>query len=262
MILDGKRILVTRSAEQAPALCDALAGLGATPVAIPTIAIAPPPSFEDLDRAIADLGKTDYVILTSVNAVEAFCSRLSILGIDNQALNALQLVAVGPKSASALVERGLKADLVPDDYRAEGVVELLRDMVRGKRLLYPKAALARDLIAKQLRAAGAEVIDPVAYTSSPPAGAAEQLKKNIEQGLDLLTFTASSTVENFIKLLDGNSLEKARAIPVASIGPLTTATASKLGFKVVIEPVNSTLDDMVDAINNYFVMRDAGRGSR
>lgn len=260
MNLHGKRILVTRSAEQAPALCEALAALGAEPVAVPMIAIAPPASLADLDRAIAGLADMDLLILTSVNAVEAFCGRLHDLGLDLQALAGLQVVAVGPKSAQALAVRGRPADLVPEDYRAEGVVNLLRDTVHGRRILYPKAALARELIPEQLRAAGAVVIDPVAYTSSAPLQAAEALHRAMDKGLDLLTFTASSTLENFVRLLDDDGLERARTIPVASIGPLTTTTARKHGFDVVVEPDKSTLDDMVEAIQCYFSgTRDAGR---
>jgi uroporphyrinogen III methyltransferase/synthase len=167
-------------------------------------------------------------------------------------LAGLQTVVVGPKSAEALKVHGINADLMPEDYRAEGIVALLKDQVFGKRLLYPKAALARNLIPAELSAAGAEVLAPVAYASAPPADAAENLRQALTERLDLLTFTASSTVQNFVDLLDAEHLDLARKVPVASIGPLTSETASKLGFDVVIEPTYSTIDDMVEAIENYF----------
>ena len=245
-------MLVTRAEEQAPALIAALAEIGVEPIMVSTIEIIPPSSFAELDQAIAELDQVDYLILTSVNAVNAFFDRLAKCGHDTDALTSLQTVAVGPKSAEAISARGVEADLVPCDYRAEGVVALLKDRVAGKRLLYPKAALARDLISAELTAAGAEVIAPVAYASAAPASAAERLQETLAEGLDLLTFTASSTVQNFVDLLDAKSLVLARDIPVASIGPLTSETARKLGFKVMVEPAVSTLEELVAAIRDYF----------
>lgn len=261
--LFGRRVLVTRASEQAPALIDALSKLGAEAIVVPTITIIPPPSFTELDQAISELDQIDYLLLTSVNAVSAFFDRLTSQGHNTNALAGLQIVVVGPKSAEALKLYGVRADLMPKDYRAEGVVALLKDRVSGKRLLYPKAALARDLIPAELSAAGGKVIDPVAYTSAPPADATGKLQQALADGLDVLTFTASSTVQNFVDLLDADHLTRAKKIPVASIGPLTSETARKLGFNVVIEPSDSTLDDMVEAIKDYFSgTRDVERGTR
>lgn len=250
--LHGRRILVTRAADQAPALSNALAAHGAETVVIPTIQIVAPASYAELDQAIAGLDATDYLVLTSVNAVDFFFNRLSTLGHDAAILDKVQIVAVGPKSAEALSVHGFQADLVPEDYRAEGVVALLKERVSGKRVLYPKAALARELIPAELAKAGAEVIAPTAYASTPPEDARGKLDRALAEGLDMLTFTASSTVDNFTALLGTDSLDLARRVPVASIGPLTTATAKKHGFKVVVEADNATLDDMVEAIRQYF----------
>ena len=202
--LAGRRVLVTRTAEQAAALSEALARLGAEPIVVPTIAIVPPPSFAELDQALARLDQIDFLLLTSANAVKAFFDRMAALGYDCRTLGHLQTVAVGPKSAAALGAYGVTADLIPDDYRAEGVVALLSDRISGKRLLYPKAALARDLIPAELAAAGAEVIAPVTYASAAPANASVRLQSALARGLDLLTFTASSTVQNFVDLLDAD----------------------------------------------------------
>ena len=250
--LSGHRVLVTRAGDQAPVLTAALVEIGAEPVMVSTIEITDPSSFAELDQAIAELDQVDYLILTSVNAVAAFFDRLTMQGYDARALTTLQTVVVGPKSAEALAAHGVTADLMPDDYRAEGIVVLLKDQVSGKRLLYPKAALARDLIPTELIAAGAEVIAPIAYASAAPADAAEKLQQALADKLDLLTFTASSTVQNFVDLLDTENLVVAQQIPVASIGPLTSETARALGFNVVIEPEKSTLDDMLEAIKDYF----------
>jgi uroporphyrinogen III methyltransferase/synthase len=251
-VLCGRRVLVTRTTEQASALADALTELGAEPVVVPTIEIISPQSFNELDKAISELDRIDYLLLTSVNAVTAFFDRLAAQGHDARALTGLQTVVVGPKSAEALAAHGVRADLMPEDYRAEGVVALLKDRVSGKRLLYPQAALARDLIPTKLNAVGGEVIAPTAYASAPPADTAEKLQQALADGLDLLTFTASSTVQNFADLVDPESLALAKQIPVASIGPLTSETARKLGLNVVIEPSDSTLEDMVEAIKKYF----------
>jgi uroporphyrinogen III methyltransferase/synthase len=254
--LSGRRVLVTRAAEQSPVLTTALEELGAEPIVVPTIEIVPPQSFAELDQAIAELNSIDYLILTSVNAVTAFFDRLTTQGYDARALAGLQTVVVGPKSAEALAARGVNADLMADDFHAEGVVALLKNQVFGKRLLYPKAALARDLIPTELSAAGGEVLAPVAYASVPPVNAAEKLQRALAENLDLLTFTASSTVQNFVDLLDPKELALARQVPVASIGPLTSETARDLGFNVVIEPEKSTLDDMIEAIEVYFTTKN------
>lgn len=250
--LFGKRILVTRAADQAEAMAAALREQGADPVLCPTISIVPPPSHAELDDAIARLAATDYLILTSANAVDAFFARLQASGRDARALAGLTLVTVGPKTAEVLAGYGLRADLVPDSYDAEGVVALLRDRVQGKRILYPRAALARDLIVTALSAAGATLAAPVAYASTPPAEAAAMACAALDEGLDLLTFTASSTVRNFAALLDPTQLALAHAIPVAVIGPQTAATARELGFKVAVEPGEATLEALVAAIVDYF----------
>ena len=255
--LFGRRILVTRAADQAGPMAEALLTLGAEPALCPTIAIVPPPSHAELDAALERLAETDLLILTSVNAVEAFFARLAAVGGDARALAGVTLVTVGPKTAESLAAHGLRADRIPASYDAEGVVALLRGEVAGKRILYPRAALARDLIVQELTAAGASVAAPVAYASAPPAEAALMARQALAEGLDLLTFTASSTVRNFAGLLDPAELARAREIPVAVIGPQTADAARKLGFTVAVEPAEATLEAMVAAIVDYFHGRHA-----
>jgi uroporphyrinogen III methyltransferase/synthase len=250
--LFGRRILVTRAADQAGPMVEALLAHGAEPVLCPTIGIVPPPSHDELDAAIGELQATDYLILTSVNAVAAFFERLAATGKDARALTGVMLVTVGPKTADALQAHGLRADRIPASYDAEGVVALLRGKVAGKRILYPRAALARDLIINAFTAAGATVIAPVAYASAVPAEAAGMARQALTEGLDLLTFTASSTVRNFAGLLDAAELARARAIPVAVIGPQTAAAARQLGFTVVVEPTDATVEAMIETITVYF----------
>ena len=250
--LSGRRILVTRAADQCAPMAEALAALGAEPVLCPTIGIVPPASYAELDAQIGKLGETDFLILTSVNAVEAFFARLEATGNDVRTLAGVTLVAVGPKTAEALAAHGLKADLLPASYNAEGVVALLRDRVAGKRVLYPRAALARDLIVRELTGAGAGVAAPEAYSSATPAEAPGLAQKGLQEGLDLLTFTASSTVRNFAGLLDPAQLALARRVPAAVIGPQTADTARQLGFSVAVAPAEATIDAMVAAIVSYF----------
>jgi len=254
--LFGKRILVTRAAAQADEFCQHLLSLGAEPVLCPMLEIAPPESFTELDRAIDQLLETDYLVLTSTNAVDAFFSRLAELDLDVRALAGIKLVTVGPKTAAVLTSYGLKPDMIPADYRAEGVVDILKGEVAGKRVLYPKAELARDVIPEQLTRAGAEVVSPVAYRSIIPAGTFEKLEQALEDGLDLITFSSSSTVTNLMALLDASGKLKARQVPVASIGPLTSKTAEDEGLEVVVEPGVSTFDALLTEISEYFINKD------
>jgi len=251
--LAGKRILVTRTAAQADALVQPLEALGAATVVCPTIEIVPPEDSAELDQALQQIDQVDILILSSPNAVDVFFSRLAQQGLDPDLLRDITVVAVGPKTAQRIEERGVTVDRIPVDFRAEGLVDLLKNDVAGCCVLYPKAGLARDLVPRQLTAAGAKVLDPVAYTSRTPAGAARQLTTALAEGLDLLTFTASSTVRNLAELLPTDQRELARAIPVASIGPLTSQTARQLGFQVAIEPQDSTLEDLIAAIQDYFI---------
>lgn len=254
--LFGRRILVTRPADQAAPLVDGLAALGAAPVAVPTIAIVPPPDYAELDGALAGLAAGDYLVLTSANAVAALFSRLQAAGRDARALAGVTLVTVGPKTAESLAGHGLHADRLPATFDAEGVVELLRGEVAGCRVLYPRAELARDLIVRELTAAGAQVAAPLAYASAPPLGAAEKLHAALAAGLDLLTFTAASTVRNFASLLAPEQLAAARRIPVAVIGPQTAAAARELGFSVAVEPPESTVPALIEAIAAYYGPRN------
>lgn len=255
--LAGKRILVTRAAAQADALARPLEALGATAVVCPTIEIVPPDNPAELDLALQQLDQVDILILSSPNAVGVFFDRFEQQGLDRDLINDINVVAVGPKTAQAIEEQGVTVDRIPADFRAEGLVELLKGAVAGRCVLYPKAGLARDLVPKELTAAGARVLDPVAYTSQAPAGAAEKIAEALAQGMDLLTFTASSTVRNLAEVLPEELTARARTIPVASIGPLTSQTARELGFDIVIEPENSTLEEMINAIKHYFQENDS-----
>jgi len=255
--LFGRRVLVTRTAEQAGSFVALLEAQGAEAIACPVIEVVAPPSWDAFDAEICRLAETDLLILTSANGVEAFFARLAAMGRDLRALHGVTVVAVGPKTAAAIEARGLRPDLVPADYRAEGVVELLKARgVRGQRVLYPRAELARDLIPQELAAAGATIAAPLAYRTLPPADGGERVRALLaEGGVDAVTFTSSSTVENFLAMAGPGAAEQLRGVTIVSIGPLTTRTALRYGLQVDIEPAASTLEAMVEAMVAYYRQR-------
>ncbi|MEZ4483624.1 MAG: uroporphyrinogen-III C-methyltransferase [Syntrophotaleaceae bacterium] len=252
--LFGRKVLVTRSPQQAHALAGLLQAAGAEAICLPTVEIAPPASCEELDAAIAGLAATDYLVLTSANGVAAFFARLGAAGLDSRALHGVTIVAVGPKTAAAIAEHGLRADLVPQRHQAEGIVELLqREDLAGKRILYPRSAIARDLLEKELCASGAEVRAPVAYRTEPVAEGAEQLRKLLAaEELDAITFTSASTVERCLALLAPHEVNYLNRTVIAAIGPLTAAAARNHGLTVNVEPAEATCEALVEALGDYF----------
>lgn len=249
--LFGKRVLVTRATDQAGELVRLLSEAGAEPLVCPLIAIAPPVDPGPLDAAIDRLADTDILILTSVNAVEWFFRRLMDRGQDGRALQGVTLVAVGPKTAAAFSRFGLRPDLVPEQYHAEGVIAALQQQgVRGKRILYPRADLARDVIPRQLTALGAEVLAPVAYRNICPAESGARLEDLLRQGIDAITLTSSSTVTNLLALVGTDAA--VAGIPLISIGQQTSATIRAAGLSVAAEAEPSTLEGLLAAMVEYF----------
>lgn len=251
--LFGKRVLVTRAASQEGRFSELLTAAGAEAVACPVLEVLPPEDPAPLDAALADLAATDLLILTSANAVEAVFARLRETGRDLRALAGVEIAVVGPKTGEALAAHGLRADLVPEDYRAEGVLELLRARgVAGKRILYPRAELARELLVQELAALGAEVAAPIAYRTRPPREGAEALRQALAEGVDAVTFTSSSTVDNLLAMAGPEGKELLAGVPLVSIGPLTSKTLRRHGLPVDVEAAASTLEGMVAAMTGYF----------
>lgn len=251
--LFGKRVLVTRTAAQAGSFASQLVAAGAEAISHPVIEITPPSSYADLDASIERLSETDILILTSANAVDAFFNRLKHNNKDVRNLNGITVAVVGPKTADALHHYGLQADLQAEDFRAEGVIsQLTKQGVASKRVLYPHAELARDVISRELTAAGAKVDAPVAYSSRPPANG-EHLRELLLHGeIDAITFTASSTVDNFANLLGDQMTELVGSTPLFSIGPLTSETMTRHHLNIAAESSPSTLEAMVDSLNEFF----------
>jgi len=252
--LAGKRIVITRARQQASVLRDALVACGAEVIEVPTIEIRDPASWEPLDAAIRRLDEFHFLLLTSVNGVRNFFGRLRAGGRDVKDLGHLEIGAIGPSTAAALVESGIKVDFVPREYRAEGLLETFagRDL-RGKAFLIPHAKVARDLVPRVLQERGARVELVEAYETVKPSLAPRVLERLLTPRPDVITFTSSSTVSNFAKLLEDAKLRDCiRGATIASIGPITSATARELGFEVAVEAEEFTIPGLVAAIGRFF----------
>lgn len=256
--LFGKRILVTRARSQASVLSRRLESLGAEVWEFPTIEIAPCQDFGPLDRAIDHLSDYQWIVFTSVNGVNAFLDRLWQRGGDIRHLMGIRLVAIGPGTNQALVGRGLRSEFVPEEYRAEAVVEGLRGKVEaGEKVLLPRARGARLVLPQSLAEMGLLVDEVVAYETLSGSGNPAVLKQMLrEHPLDVVTFTSSSTVKNFLELLG----DKPSSFPglsktlVACIGPITADTAAGLGLKVDLVAPEYTIEGLVGALSQHFAL--------
>jgi uroporphyrinogen III methyltransferase/synthase len=253
--LAGRTIVVTRPAEQARHFIDALVAAGARVLAAPTIAIEPPPSWEPLDRALDNVAGFAWVIFTSVNGVAMVDRRLRARGRGWPALRRARVAAIGPATAEALREHEIQVDVVPAEYRAEALAERLRREIRaGDRVLLPRAAQTRDLLVTELRRMGAEVSEVPAYVTRRVEADTRRLREALAAGsVDAVTFTSSSTARNFAELFTD---EQRRAwfgrVTVASIGPITAATAAEYGLRTSVMPREYTIPALARAITEHF----------
>ncbi len=252
--LFGKRFLITRPRVQAANFVQKLQQQGAETICIPTIEIAPPDDLQPLDQAVKEIASFDSLILTSANGVDAFFERIAANRLDVRSLAGVQLVAVGPKTAEAIEKRGLRPDLVPKIYQAEGLIEeLLAEGVAGKRFLYPRAEIARTLIPDSLRQAGAEVVAPVAYRTIRPTGKEDMIRHLlVESELDAICFSSPSTFENLLEMFGDELIKLQGRAKFFSIGSITSKAIRKHGFAVDLEPEKSTIDDLVTAMVKYY----------
>ncbi len=251
----GRRVLVTRTREQAGDLTRRLERLGAEVIPCPTIALIPPENWEPLDAAIRRMETYDWVIFTSPNGIRFFRERLRAQGRDLRALGRARVAAIGPQTAAALEEAGILADLVPARFQAEGVVEALAgEPLAGKRILLPRAAVAREILPETLRGRGATVdVVPAYRTVPPPEIAADVCRLLAERGVDVVTFTSASTVGHFAALCgEAPYREWLRGVEVACIGPVTAQRAEELGIKPTILPKAATIPSLVEAIARRF----------
>jgi uroporphyrinogen III methyltransferase/synthase len=255
--LFGRRVVVTRAREQASGFLASLSELGAECIEFPTIEIIPPSSWEHLDKAIQSLESYQWLLFTSVNGVKYFFQRLETLGKDVRDLKGIKVGAIGPKTAQAIHEKGIRPDLIPDEYRAEAVVEALKEQEKKAfRVLLPRAAQAREILPQELEKMGAKVDVMEAYRTIRPENDRDRVKELLKSGdIDMVTFTSSSTVTNFVGMFekDGDQFQKwMENVAVACIGPITARTAKERGLSVSLEPSEYTIEALTNAIVQFF----------
>jgi uroporphyrinogen-III synthase len=258
--LAGLRIVVGRARHQASALSSGLRELGAEVSEIPFIEIRKPRSYQPLDTALKNLQDYDWLILTSVNGADALWKRIRKLRLTKRQFKHLKVAAIGPATKQAIEKRGIKVNVVPEQYVAESVVESLRDQVAGKRVLLARARVARDVIPRELGKLGAEVDVVEAYESVIPRSSLTSLRAILEDSKrrpDVITFTSSSMVRNFVNLRAKNvwrgrprprKASPLDGIRLASIGPVTSSTLRELGLLVDIEAKEYTIPGLIKAI--------------
>ena len=247
----GRRVVVTRARAQASDLIQRLSALGAECLEYPTIKIEPPDDLTPLDHAIAKLSEFDWLVFTSVNGVESFFKRLFTKNLDVRVLGHLKTAVIGPATAAKLQSYGLHSDIMPDTFRAESIIEAFKDQsLQDTNILLPRAAEARAVLPVELRKMGAKVLEIAVYQTQPVVGHAEQLIKHLEAGqVNMVTFTSSSTVNNFKALIPSDRFNSLMdGVAIASIGPITSETAEKLGFNVSIQAQDYTIDGLCKAI--------------
>ena len=265
--LHGKRVVVTRTREQAGTMCEKLRALGAVPVEFPTIRIVPPSDWTELDAALCRLCSPAgyaWVVFTSANGVTLCLDRLRDLGYAPEAIKHARIAAIGPVTAAALQQYGVTAHLVPQEYIAERVAEALiadaqqrGESLQGKRILLARAAEARKVLFTLLHDADATVEEVAAYYTLPITHDDTQGRNVVsllQQGqIDAITFTSSSTVRNFVAWLNSHAREDAlfdlvnQRVVIACIGPVTAQTARELGLHVDVVASVFTVDGLINA---------------
>lgn len=256
--LFGKRIVVTRSREQAGEFIEMLEERGAEAIAAPTIRIASPEDPAALESACAAAHTYDWIVFTSANGVDAFMNRLLATG-DVRDLKGVRICTTGAATAARVARYGIRVDLTPAEFRAEAVSEALQaaGKMAGARVLLPRTDIARDLLADELRQAGAEVDDVIAYrtltASAEGDNDADVYRMLLDRQVDAVTFTSASTVQNFVTIVGREqAADLLRGTVVASIGPVTAEAAQQLGITTTVMPARYTIPDLVDALVEYF----------
>lgn len=244
--LFGKKIVVTRDRRQAAELASPLSELGAEAILLPAIEIREAEDSEPIDQAVARLRTYDWLIFTSVNGVRYFMEHLDRSARDLRALSSLKICAIGPATRAAVEALHLKVDLMPQEYVAESLVAAFtEEHLNGRRILLPRAAVARDVVPKELTRRGASVEVVEAYRSVAPAGLAEHAAEVSARKPDWITFGSSSAVKNLLNAAGPAAIGNAK---IASIGPVTSATIRENGLEVDAEAKQYTMDGLIAAL--------------
>ncbi|HUE84136.1 MAG TPA: uroporphyrinogen-III synthase [Pyrinomonadaceae bacterium] len=258
--LVGRTIVITRARKQADEFLRALEELGANVIVCPIIEITDPESYDRLDEALSDLYGYDWLIFTSVNGVDYFLRRFSSAGLDVTQLDEMRVCAIGEATATRLGEAQIHVDVVPAEFKAEGVFAALEqfsggpEALRGLNFLIPRAAVARDYLPRALSAAGARVdVVPTYRTVLPDNLDRGKISAMLAGGADCIAFTSSSTVRNLAQLFDTPDLsQKLPGVVVACIGDITAQTAVEYGLQPRIQPQEFTVPALAQAIGEYF----------
>jgi uroporphyrinogen III methyltransferase/synthase len=258
--LFGKGMVITRPEKQADDLARLLAKEGANPIHFPTIKIVPPPNWRELDAAIKKLEEYEWLIFTSANGVTFFFERLFAKKKDIRDLKGVKICCIGPATAQQVESKGIRVDLVPKEFISEGILKSFSGInLKGKEILITRAAEARDVLPEGLKNLGAQVDVATAYqtvNSGKKKNELEELFK--ENQVDVITFTSSSTVNNFIKIM-GSGFKLPKGVKIACIGPVTAVAAKKAGFPIDIHQKEYTMEGLVGALINYFGKKPATR---
>ena len=246
----GKTIVVTRAREQASASADLMTSLGAEVIQFPTITIEPLKDYGDVQTELAKLNEYNWVIFTSVNSVRHFWHQLGLAGKDSRALGSCAIAAVGPATAKALQDKGIVPDFIPEKFVAEDIADgLLKLGMKGKKVLLPRARVARDVLPEALEKAGATLKVLPIYETLPCAKNQERVLSAIaENSLDCITFGSSSTVTNFLSLVPVETLKKHPEIKLGCIGPVTAKTLEEAGLECDIMPEDYTIPALVEEL--------------
>jgi uroporphyrinogen III methyltransferase/synthase len=250
----GKKILITRAREQLGEFASLLKKMGAEVMEFPTIEIAPPLRWKELDRTLHQLESYDWLIFTSANGVHFFWQRLK----EKEKIrlpSSVKVCAIGPATANQLKKKKISVDYMPKEFIAEALLDGLGKLfIKGKRVLLARARKARDILPRGLRKMGAKVDVVEVYRTVKPKEGSKKLKQLLAEGkIDVITFTSSSTVNHFVELLQKEDLKKLlKGITIACIGPVTTKTAKGWGMKVQIQPKQYTIPALAQAISQYF----------
>jgi uroporphyrinogen-III synthase len=251
--LSGRRVLVTRSVRQTGKLSAGLRALGATPVEVPVLEIIPPESYAPLDDALRHLDRYDWLILTSTNTLQAIRARCAFFGINPANATGLNVAAIGRATGESARAHGFRLEVVPEAQVSESLVFSLGERVRGKRVLLPQASITREVIADALTAAGAMVDVIEAYRNVLPEAAPEQLRQALAATIDVATFTSSSSAIHLAEVArQAGILFPLAGVPAVSIGPITSRTLRKLGWKPANEANPFDIPGLIAAVVALF----------
>jgi uroporphyrinogen III methyltransferase/synthase len=254
--LSGKRIVVTRTRKQADALTSQLRALGADVIELPAIRIEPPTDLREFGELVQDAHTYDWIVFTSPNGVDAFFDMFFKLYDDAREIGAARIAAIGPATAQRVRDFHLHVDLQPDEFVAEALIHEFQRQggVENLRILLARAEKARDVLPRELSKLGAIVDEAIAYRTVPETRDITGARRRfVEEGADLITFTSSSTVENFLAL----RLAWPKGMRAASIGPITSKTARDNGLKIDIEARRHDVDGLVEVIRKFFALEKA-----